>query len=115
MEHVVCIIQARMGSSRLPGKVLKDICGKPMLGWVVERVKQCGKVGQVLVATTDDPGDDPIVEFCRAQVIDCFRGNTFDVLDRYYQAALQYRADGVARVTADCPLIDPQVVDRTIE
>ena len=115
MEHVVCIIQARMGSSRLPGKVLKDICGKPMLGWVVERVKQCGNVGQVLVATTVDPGDDPIVEFCQAQAIDCFRGNIFDVLDRYYQAALHYRADVVVRVTADCPLIDPQVVDRTIE
>jgi spore coat polysaccharide biosynthesis protein SpsF len=114
MERVVCIIQARMGSSRLPGKVLKDIGGKPMLGWVVERVRQCKKVDQVVVATTGDTWDEPICEYCRAESIACFRGNLFDVLDRYYQAAKEYRADVVVRVTADCPLIDPAVVDRTI-
>lgn len=114
MEHIVCIIQARMGSSRLPGKVLKDIGGKPMLGWVVERVRQSKKIDQVVVATTSEMGDDPIVAFCRDQQIDCFRGDVFDVLDRYYQAARQYRADVVVRVTADCPLIDPAVVDRAI-
>jgi spore coat polysaccharide biosynthesis protein SpsF len=114
MERVVCIIQARMGSSRLPGKVLKDIGGKPMLGWVVERVRQSNKIDQVVVATTSDAGDDPIVEYCRGQQIDCFRGDVFDVLDRYYQAARKYKADVVVRVTADCPLIDPAVVDRAI-
>jgi spore coat polysaccharide biosynthesis protein SpsF len=88
MERVVCIIQARMGSSRLPGKVLKDIGGKPMLGWVVERVRQCKKVDQVVVATTGDTWDEPICEYCRAESIACFRGNLFDVLDRYYQAAI---------------------------
>ncbi len=114
MERVVCIIQARMGSSRLPGKVLKDIGGKPMLGWVVERVRQCKQIDQVVVATTTDAGDEPICEYCRVEGIACFRGNLFDVLDRYYQAAREYRADVVVRVTADCPLIDPAVVDRTI-
>lgn len=114
MERVVCIIQARMGSSRLPGKVLKDICGRPMLGWVVERVRQSRLVDQVVVATTTDVSDEPVVEFCRANAIACFRGSPFDVLDRYYQAAREYQADVVVRVTGDCPLIDPQVVDRTI-
>ena len=114
MERIVCIIQARMGSSRLPGKVLKDIGGKPMLGWVVERVRQCKKIDKVVVATTSDAGDDPIVEFCRDHSIGCFRGDVFDVLDRYYQAAREYKADVVVRVTADCPLIDPAVVDRAI-
>lgn len=115
MNHVVCIIQARMGSSRLPGKVLKDICGKPMLAWVVERVRQSRKVNQVVVATTVEMGDELIAAYCQANAIDCYRGDVFDVLDRYYQAARQYRADIVVRVTADCPLIDPQLIDQAVE
>jgi spore coat polysaccharide biosynthesis protein SpsF len=115
MEKIVCIIQARMSSSRLPGKVLIDIGGQPMLGWVVRRVQRSRKIDQVVVATTTDASDDPIVEFCQAGQIACFRGSLFDVLDRYYQAAKEYKADIIVRVTADCPLIDPQLVDQVIE
>jgi spore coat polysaccharide biosynthesis protein SpsF len=104
-----------MGSSRLPGKVLKDICGKPMLAWVVERVRLARTVDQVVVATTADVGDDLIAAYCQANRIDCFRGDVFDVLDRYYQAARAYRATVVVRVTADCPLIDPQLIDQAVE
>jgi len=114
MELVVCIIQARMGSSRLPGKVLKDICGQPMLGWVVKRAKQSEKTDQVVVATTQDSEDDPVEDFCSKNAIACYRGSTFDVLDRYYQAARLFEADIIVRVTGDCPLIDPALIDGAI-
>lgn len=103
-----------MGSSRLPGKVLKDICGQPMLAWVVQRVSQSKHIDQVVVATTTDPNDDPIMEFCRALKVPCFRGDIFDVLDRYYQAALQYKADIIVRITGDCPLVDPQLIEHVL-
>ena len=109
--RTVAIIQARMGSSRLPGKVLMDIEGKPMLEWVVSRVRQAKRVHEVLVATTTDSSDDPVAEFCQDKSIPVYRGSTFDVLDRYYQAARQTQAEVVVRITADCPLIDPQEVD----
>lgn len=115
MKRVVCIIQARMGSSRLPGKVLKDICGRPMLAWVVERVKKSSRINQIVVATTVDAGDDAIETYCREHAIDFFRGNVFDVLNRYYQAAIEFQADVVVRVTADCPLIDARIIDRVID
>ncbi len=109
--RTVAIIQARMGSSRLPGKVLMDIEGKPMLEWVVSRVRQARRVHEVLVATTSDSSDDPVAEFCQDKGIPVYRGSTFDVLDRYYQAARQTQAEVVVRITADCPLIDPQEID----
>jgi spore coat polysaccharide biosynthesis protein SpsF len=112
---IVCIVQARMGSSRLPGKVLKDICGKPMLGWVTVRAGQAQKVDELQVATTINAEDDPIEEFCSSIGIDCYRGSEFDVLDRYYQAACRAKADVVVRLTADCPLIDPSLIDQTIQ
>jgi spore coat polysaccharide biosynthesis protein SpsF len=111
---VVAIIQARMGSSRLPGKVLKKISGEPMLFHVVVRARQAQGVGQVVVATTTDESDDPVFEFCRRRGIPCYRGDPYDVLDRYYQAAKLYEAGIIVRLTGDCPLIDPQEVDRTI-
>lgn len=109
------IIQARMGSSRLPGKVMKDLCGRPMLEWVVKRGQRAKQIDQVMVATTVDPGDDAIAKWCEENSVQCYRGSVFDVLDRYYQAAKLVEADIVVRVTADCPLIDPDVLDRTIE
>ena len=112
--RTVAIIQARMGSSRLPGKVLKDIGGKPMLLWAVERARRAARVDEVGVATTDDPADDPIAALCTAHGIPVFRGSEFDVLDRFYRAAQAFRADVVVRVTGDCPLIDPGVMDETI-
>jgi spore coat polysaccharide biosynthesis protein SpsF len=104
-----------MGSSRLPGKVLKQICGRPMLGLVVERASRSKLVSRIVVATTTDLGDDPVEDFCRSSSITCFRGSEFDVLDRYYQAARENHADIVVRLTADCPFIDAALIDAAIE
>jgi len=112
---IVCIIQARMGSSRLPGKVLKEICGKPMLAWVIDRSSRSRLIDEMLVATTTNTDDEPIVSFCESRHIACFRGSEFDVLDRYYQAASSVRADVIVRLTADCPLIDSDLIDLTIQ
>lgn len=109
------IIQARMGSSRLPGKVLLEIAGQPMLVRVVERSRRAARLDQVIVATTTDQADDPVAELCEKRGFDIFRGSMFDVLDRYYQAASSFKAGLIVRLTADCPLIDPDVIDRTIE
>lgn len=111
---VVAIIQARMGSSRLPGKVLKEIGGEPMLYRVVSRVRHSQLIGQVVLATTIDASDDPVAEFCMSRGIPCYRGHIQDVLDRYYQAAILFNAQTVVRLTGDCPVIDPGEIDRTI-
>ena len=113
-EKVVVIIQARMGSTRLPGKVLLDLGGKPMLARVVSRCRQATMVDQVVIATSDDPSDDAIENYCLAQGYPCFRGSLHDVLDRYYQAARQFEASIIVRITADCPLIDPAVIDQVV-
>lgn len=112
---IVCIIQARIGSTRLPGKVLKPIFGKPMLVHQLERVKQSRLVDKVVVATTTKREDDPIVDLAQQAGVACFRGSELDVLDRYYQAAKEAKANIVIRVTGDCPLSDPGVIDETIE
>ena len=112
--RVVAIIQARMGSSRLPGKVLLDIAGQPMLARVVTRTARAKTVHQVLVATTTDVSDDPVVARCDSMGISYTRGSLHDVLDRYYQAAKQAQADVVLRITADCPVIDPVLVDECV-
>ncbi|RME05406.1 MAG: acylneuraminate cytidylyltransferase [Anaerolineae bacterium] len=111
---IIAIIQARMTSSRLPGKVLRDIAARPMLGWVVERARRASTVSQVIVATTTDPSDDPVAAYCGERGYDCIRGSLNDVLDRYYQAALQAQAEVVVRITADCPFIDPALIDDAI-
>lgn len=113
--HVLAIIQARMGSSRFPGKTLADLCGHPVLWHVVERTRQAAGVDEVLVATTEHPSDTGVADLCARSGIACFRGSENDVLDRYYRAAVQKRATTVVRITADCPLIDPQVIAKTVE
>ena len=110
----VAIIQARMGSSRLPGKSLAEIEGKPMLWQVADRVRRATLVDRIVVATSMNPADDAIEAMCREYRIPCYRGNEHDVLDRYYQAARVEKAAQVVRITADCPLIDPEVIDRVI-
>ncbi|HOE70135.1 MAG TPA: glycosyltransferase family protein [Brevefilum sp.] len=113
-SSVVAIIQARMGSSRLPGKVLKEVCGKPMLVRQVTRVRRASSIGQVVVATTLDPEDNRIAQMCRKFGIPYFRGSPHDVLDRYYRTAGLFRAETIVRLTGDCPVVDPRFIDRTV-
>ncbi|HEY2900970.1 MAG TPA: aminotransferase class III-fold pyridoxal phosphate-dependent enzyme [Polyangia bacterium] len=113
-EKVVAIIQARLGSSRLPGKVLLPIGSSTMLERVVQRVRRARQVDEVVVATTTASKDDQLASFCRAHGIAVFRGSEDDVLDRYHRAALAAEAQVIVRVTSDCPLIDPEVIDRVI-
>ena len=108
------IIQARMGSTRLPGKVLLPVMGRPLLSYLLERLGRCRRLDAVVVATTTSPADDAVAEVAAASGVPVFRGNEEDVLDRYYQAAQRLKADIVVRLTADCPLIEPAVCDRVI-
>jgi len=110
----VAIIQARMGSSRLPGKSMAQIEGRPMLWHVVQRVKRARLVDRVVVATSTNPVDDAIADMCRQDGIPCHRGSENDVLDRFYGAARAEKAAWVVRITADCPLIDPEVIDLVV-
>jgi spore coat polysaccharide biosynthesis protein SpsF len=111
---VVCVSQARMGSTRLPGKVMLPILGRPMLEWHLSRLSRCKQIDRLVVATTPDPQDDSITELCRSLGVAFFRGSETDVLSRYAGAAAAFNAATVVRVTSDCPLIDPQLVDEVI-
>lgn len=113
--RTLCIIQARTGSTRLPGKVLRPLLGEPMLAWVIRRVRRCRLVDEVVVATTDLPADDAILEVCEREACQTSRGSESDVLDRYYRAALPHEPEFVVRITSDCPLIDPSVTDCVVE
>ena len=108
------VVQARMGSTRLPGKVLKDIAGRPMLSYQMERLRRVKRAERIVVATTDQPADDAVERFCQKEKIACVRGSEDDVLARYDLAIERFPADVVVRTTADCPLIDPAVVDEAI-
>lgn len=112
--RIVAIIQARMSSTRLPGKVLKELVGKPVLEHVVERLRSCRLLNEIVVATSVDPSDEVIEKWCTQRQIQCYRGSLTDVLDRYCKAALFTKADAVVRITADCPVIDPVIVDEVI-
>jgi spore coat polysaccharide biosynthesis protein SpsF len=111
---VVAIIQGRMSSSRLPGKILADIAGQPMLSRVMIRTSRATTLDQIIFATTTDASDDPVAEYCDLAGLDYTRGSLFDVLDRYYQTASQFKADVVVRITADCPVIDPELIDNVV-
>ena len=113
--NIVAIIQARMGSSRLPAKVMKDVSGQPMLARVVNRVRRAKMPSKVVIATSTETADVAIAEFCDAYSVPVFCGNELDVLDRYYQAARVHAADVVVRITSDCPLIEPEILDRVVE
>ena len=108
------VVQARMGSTRLPGKVLKDIAGRPMLSYQMERLRRVKRAERIVVATTDQPADDAVERFCQKEKIACVRGSEHDVLARYHLAIERFPADVVVRITADCPLIDPAIVDEAI-
>lgn len=114
----VAIIEARMGSTRLPGKVLAQTAGRPLLAHMIERLDRCEHLDGIVVATTTSPADDPIVELVGGsehhEHVGWYRGSEHDVLDRVLQAARQRNVDVIVEVTADCPLIDPRIVDETI-
>jgi len=114
MMRTLAVIQARMSSSRFPGKVLHPLAGRPMLRHVYDRVAQAAAVHQVLVATSRDPSDDPIAQYCSSQGIGCVRGPLDDVLERFRLAVAGTGADAVIRITADCPLVDPRLIDQTV-
>jgi len=111
---IVAIIQARMGSTRLPGKVMMDLLGEPVLARVVNRLRRSKLIDEIIIATTNLPIDDVIVTLCQERQWLYFRGDQNDVLDRYYQAAKANHADNVVRITSDCPMIDPKIVDLVI-
>ena len=110
----VAIVQARMTSTRLPGKVLLDLGGRPMLARQLDRLKLCEMLDEIVVATTANRADDPVVDLCKEQGVRFFRGSEHDVLGRYVAAAREAGADVIARITSDCPLIDPQITDSVI-
>jgi spore coat polysaccharide biosynthesis protein SpsF len=111
---ITVIIQARVGSTRLPNKVLKDLCGKPVLWHVVNRLKQSKLISEIVIATTILPEDDAIQQFCEENNIKYYRGSSENVLSRYYEAAKQFNAETVIRITSDCPVIDPALLDEMI-
>ena len=114
-EKVTAILQGRIDSTRLPGKVFLPLVGKPVMQHVYERVLHCRKIDRIIVATTNEKKDDCIVELFNGLGAPVFRGSEADPLDRYYQAAIHYGAQHVVRIMADCPLVDPEVVDEVIE
>jgi len=103
-----------MGSTRLPGKVLMDLNGHTVLDRVVTRVRRATLMREVVVATTTSPADEPIICECRRIAAPCFRGSEHDVLDRYFRAAQYFNCEAVLRVTSDCPLIDPELIDELV-
>ena len=112
--RTVCIVQARMSSTRLPGKVLLPLAGREVLAHVLDRLDFCKTLDEVVVATSSDASDDVLAKWCRARGVRVFRGSLHDVLDRYYQCAIQHKATAVVRITADCPALDPALVDEVV-
>jgi len=112
--NIVAIVQARMGSTRLPGKVMMDLLGEPVLVRDINRLRRSQLLDVIVIATTTQPADDQIVSLCKDHGWPYFRGDENDVLDRYYQTAQAFDADVIVRITSDCPMIDPEVVDRVI-
>jgi spore coat polysaccharide biosynthesis protein SpsF len=115
MIKVVTVIQARMGSSRFPGKVILPLAGKSLLVRMVERVNASKNCGRVVVATTYLENDDPIIDICKKNSIPFFRGHPTDLLDRHLNVGKKYDADAIVKIPSDCPLIDPFVIDKVIK
>ena len=113
--NVVIIVQARMGSTRCPGKILKQVMGRPLLEYQIERLNAIENVDEVVIATTKNKIDNPIAELCERLNCSYFRGSENDVLLRYYEAAIKFDAECVIRINSDCPLIDPSIVEEIVE
>lgn len=114
MKSTVAIVQARYGSTRLKGKIFKEISGRPMLWHVINRLSFSKLIDKIVIATTLDKEDDRTEEFCRANQILFYRGSVDDVLSRYYEAAKLFNASTIIRITSDCPLIDPVIIDKML-
>lgn len=112
---MLAILQARCSSSRLSGKVLKPILGEPMLARQIERLQRSRHISHLVVATSDESTDRPLTKLCQRLGLDCFCGSLNDVLDRFYNAATPYRPEQLLRLTGDCPLADPAVIDNTVD
>lgn len=112
---MLAILQARCSSSRLPGKVLKPILGEPMIARQIERLRRSQRISRLIVATSNEASDDPLAKLCGELGIACFRGSLDDVLDRFYQAAKTFPTEHVLRLTGDCPLAAPEVIDGCID
>lgn len=115
MNKVDAIIQARTGSTRLPNKIIKKIGDKTVLEHVIERVKQTKRIDDIVIATTNEETDDIIVDYAKKNKVNYYRGSEEDVLARYYEAAKKFNSDTVVRITSDCPVIDPYIIDLLIE
>jgi spore coat polysaccharide biosynthesis protein SpsF len=111
---ILAVLQARVSSTRLPGKVLKPILGEPMIMRQIERVRRSRLIDKLVVATSTEQSDDALEQACASHGVDCFRGNLDDVLDRFYMAAAGINPDFVVRLTGDCPLADPEIIDSVI-
>ncbi len=114
-QKIAAIVQARTGSTRLPGKIFKNVSGKPMLQHVAERLSFSKLTNQIIIATTTLPEDSTVEEFCIKNNYAYNRGSMDDVLSRYYDAAAKFSADIIVRITSDCPLIDPQIIDSMLQ
>ena len=112
VSKVTAILQARMGSSRLPGKVSADLAGRTLLEFLIERVRRSKSVDHIILATTDLPADNCLVELANKINLTIFRGSKDDVLDRYAKASMLTDAEVIVRLTGDCPLLDPQLIDQ---
>ena len=115
MNNVIAVVQARMGSTRLPGKVLLDLVGKPMLIRDMGRIQRAKNIDDIVIATTIKPADDKIISLCCDYGWNFFRGSENDVLDRYYQAAREFKGKTIVRITSDCPLIEPSIIDQLVD
>lgn len=114
-QKITAIIQARMGSKRLPGKILKTIQGKPMLWHIVNRLKMVDEINEIIIATSEQLQDDPVFQMAEKYSISSFRGSEKDVLKRYFDTAVMVKADHLIRITGDCPVIDPQTISSLIK
>ena len=112
--RIVCIIQARISSSRLPAKILLPGYNKPLLFHLIERVSRSKKIDKIVIATSQNPLDDLLYDLCVIKGINVFRGSLNNLLERYYKCAKKFEADHIVRITSDCPLIDPKIIDEVI-
>lgn len=115
MNQIIAIVQCRISSTRLPRKILLDLNGEPIIKHVADRLKKSKKIEKIIIATTFEEEDDEICKWCDKESLEYFRGETENVLSRYYHCANNFKATNIVRVTSDCPLIDPKIIDKTIE